>query len=83
MRNITKEVTWTIHIFMTSGAFSRKKPCHELKTPKEHQWSLHVSEGCSCGCYSSEARYECYNCDWGFDAEDLVKTLPVGSNLFE
>ena len=83
MQAIQKTVTWTIDIFLTQGLYSKKKPCHELKKPKEHQWSLNVSDGCDCGCISSEARYECYNCNWGFDAEALEKSLPVDSGLFE
>ena len=83
MRNINKSVTWTINILLTQGLYSKKKPCHEREIPRDHQGSLVISEGCSCGCHSSEARYECYNCDWGFDAEDLVKVLPIDHSLFE
>lgn len=84
MRNIHKKVTWDIHILLTPGLYSsRRKPCHELKTPKEHQWSLSVSGGCDCGYHDSEARYECDNCNWGFDADSLASSLPVGNELFE
>lgn len=83
MRDIEKTVTWDIHILMTQNLYSHKKPCHELKNPKQHQWSLDISRGCECGCHESDARYECYNCGWGFDAENLVKALPVGNDLFE
>jgi hypothetical protein len=84
MRVINKTVTWAINIIVKRGTFySQKKPCHELKTPKEHKWALNISGGCDCGYHDSEARYECSHCYWGFDANDLVNALPVDSELFE
>ena len=73
-------LTVDVDMYRTYGRYT---PCHQLKTPRDHQWSLRITRGCDCGCYDNDAEYICSRCHWGFDAKRLARILPVGNSLFE
>ena len=64
-----------------TNPYGKRKPCHELKNPKPHSWSITI---CEVFHDDFEAVAVCDNCLWGFDLDFMwANTLPTDDTLFK
>ena len=64
-----------------TNSYGKRKPCHELKNPKLHEWSVDISEGHG---HSFYAIAVCDKCLWGFDLDfGWANDLPNDDTLFK
>ena len=64
-----------------TNLYGKRKPCHELKRPREHEWGVETSLSYR---DAIEVTIVCSRCRWGFDIDyQWASELPTDDTLFK